>query len=99
MSLRIKPPSEPPPMTRLSVRIPAPTASMLSAYQKAYEQFYNKPIDGGFIVNEILLAFFIADKEFQDFLKKHPDILKIVPDKVNRDKKQLLPAVQAEGGQ
>jgi len=81
MSLKIKPAPDPPPMTRLSVRIPAPTASMLSAYQKAYEQTYHKPIDGGFIVNEILQSFFSADKEFQDFLKKHPELLSTVPEK------------------
>jgi len=81
MSLKIKPAPDPPPMIRLSVRIPAPTASMLSAYQKAYEQTYHKPIDGGFIVNEILQSFFSADKEFQDFLKKHPELLSTVPEK------------------
>jgi len=75
MSLRIKPPTEPPPMTRLSVKIPEPTASLLSAYQKAYEQAYNKPTDGGFIVNEILLSFFSTDREFQEFLKKNPEAL------------------------
>lgn len=75
MSLRIKPPVEPPPMTRLSVKIPEPTASLLSSYQKAYEQSYRKPADGGFIINEILLSFFSADKEFQEFLKKNPDVL------------------------
>lgn len=75
MSLRIKPPADPPPMTRLSVRIPEPTATLLSAYQKAYEQIYSKPTEGGFIVNEILLAFFNADREFQEYLKKHPDAL------------------------
>ena len=75
MNLKVKPAAEPPPMTRLSVRIPNPTASMLSAYLQAYEQAYNKPTDGGFIVNEILLSFFSADKEFQEFLKKNPDAL------------------------
>jgi hypothetical protein len=81
MSLKIKPAADPPPMTRLSVRIPAPTAAMLSAYQKAYEQTYHKPIDGGFIVNEILQSFFNADKEFQEFLKKNPDLLTAVAEK------------------
>jgi len=81
MSLKIKPAAEPPPMTRLSVRIPAPTASMLSAYLKAYEQTYNKSTDGGFIVNEILLSFFNSDKEFQDLLKKNPDLLTTVAEK------------------
>ena len=75
MSLKIKPAAEPPPMTRLSVRIPTPTASMLSAYLKAYEQAYNKKTDGGFIVNEILLSFFGTDREFQEFLKKNPEAL------------------------
>lgn len=87
MSLKIKPAADPPPMTRLSVRIPAPTASMLSAYQKAYEQTYHKPIDGGFIVNEILQSFFSADKEFQDFLKKNPDLLSVVPEKAGQTNK------------
>ena len=75
MNLKIKPAAEPPPLTRLSVRIPTPTASMLSAYLKAYEQAYNKKTDGGFIVNEILLSFFSTDREFQEFLKKNPDAL------------------------
>ncbi len=75
MSLRIKPPTEPPPMTRLSVKIPEPTASLLSAYQKAYEHSYQKPADGGFLINEILLSFFNADREFQEFLKKNPEAL------------------------
>ena len=75
MSLRIKPPAEPPPMTRLSIRIPEPTAALLTAYQKAYEQIYKKSTEGGFIVNEILLAFFTADREFQEYLKKNPDVL------------------------
>lgn len=75
MNLKVKPAAEPPPMTRLSVRIPSPTASMLSAYLKAYEQAYKKPTDGGFIVNEILLSFFSADREFQEFLKKNPEAL------------------------
>jgi hypothetical protein len=75
MSLRIKPPAEPPPMTRLSVRIPEPTAALITAYQKAYEQIYSKSTEGGFIVNEILLAFFTADREFQEYLKKNPDAL------------------------
>lgn len=75
MNLKVKPAAEPPPMTRLSVRIPSPTASMLSAYLQAYEQAYNKPTDGGFIVNEILLSFFSGDKEFQEFLKKNPDAI------------------------
>jgi len=79
MSLRIKPPADPLPMTRLSVRIPEPTAAMLTAYQKAYEQIYNKPTDGGFIVNEILLAFFNADREFQEFLRKNPEGKNPVP--------------------
>lgn len=75
MNLKIKPAAEPPPLTRLSVRIPTPTASMLSAYLKAYEQAYDKKTDGGFIVNEILLSFFSTDREFQEFLKKNPDAL------------------------
>lgn len=81
MSLKIKPAPEPPPMTRLSVKIPAPTATMLAAYLKAYEQTYYKPTDGGFIVNEILLSFFNSDKEFQDLLKKNPDLLTTVAEK------------------
>lgn len=79
MSLRIKPPTDPPPMTRLSVRIPEPTAVLLTAYQKAYEQTYSKPIDGGFIVNEILISFFNADREFQEYLKKNPEGKNPVP--------------------
>lgn len=62
-------------MTRLSVRIPEPTAALLTAYQKAYEQVYKKSTEGGFIVNEILLAFFTADREFQEYLKKNPNAL------------------------
>lgn len=62
-------------MTRLSVKIPEPTAALLSAYQKAYEQSYRKPADGGFLINEILLSFFNTDREFQEFLKKHPEAL------------------------
>lgn len=90
MTLKIKPPADPPPMTRLSVRIPEPTAAMLTAYQKAYEQIYNKPTDGGFIVNEILLAFFTADREFQEYLKKHPDYMQSAPQKTSQ-RKDLSP--------
>ncbi|MDD2462783.1 MAG: DUF2274 domain-containing protein [Desulfobulbus sp.] len=91
MSLKIKPAPEPPPMTRLSVKIPVPTATMLAAYVKAYEQSYNKPTDGGFIVNEILLTFFNSDREFQDLLKKNPDLLTAVAEKPVQQNKPTSP--------
>lgn len=90
MSLRIKPPIDPPLMTRLSVKIPHPTAALLSAYQKAYEQSYRKPADGGFIINEILISFFSADKEFQEFLRKNPDVLASVPESSGKLEKTVV---------
>lgn len=90
MSLRIKPPTEPPPTTRLSVQIPEPTAALLSAYQKAYEQSYRKPADGGFRKNEILLSFFNTDRDFQEFLKKHPEALVSEPEPPGTFKKAGL---------
>jgi len=71
-SLKIKPIADPPELTRLSVKIPTPTASLLNAYMEAFKEMYGKPANGGFIVNEILLSFFDSDKRFQEYLKRNP---------------------------
>ena len=70
MSLKIKPVADPPELTRLSVKIPIPTANLLNTYMDVFQETYGKSVNCGFIVNEILLSFFDSDKKFQEFLKK-----------------------------
>lgn len=69
--LKIKPEVTPPEIVKFNTKLPKTTLDMLSSYLTAYEKSYGKKTTESFVVNEILLSFFSADKKFQAYLKEN----------------------------